>query len=144
MSHLPSLDVGSGSNAECERALKGTILIVEDDPTIVGLLSVLLKRQGWNIICAEDGKQALDAFCETPKIDMAIVDGRLPDMDGEAVCLKMRTSDPQLPLVLCSGMLSMGNVERVGGPAHFLPKPFSPSQIMAVINLMLPGSSAAI
>lgn len=144
MSPSPTLDLGSGPRSDSSKNSRGTILIVEDDPTIVGLLSVLLRRQGWDIICAEDGKQALSVFCDSPKIDMAIVDGRLPDMDGEDVCLKMRDSDPGLPLLLCSGLLSMGNIERVGGPAHFLPKPFSPSQIMAMINSMLPGSGAAI
>lgn len=145
MSILPSLSTSLGVDAPVMREDKGLVLLVEDDKTIVALLSMVLEREGWKVLAAGEGRQAIDLFMPAAdKIRLAIVDGRLPDMSGEAVCRRLRDTQQELPVLLCSGMNASESAERVGGLTRFIAKPFSPSQILHDIQVLMHARSAAI
>lgn len=145
MSILPALTSTLGPGPAAPREDKGTILLVEDDRTIVTLLSVVLEREGWKVLASTEGRKAIDLFKEMAgRIRLAVIDGRLPDMSGESVCLRLREVQPELPVLLCSGVNVSDCVERMGGLTRFIPKPFSPSQILTDIRALSQASAAAI
>jgi len=55
--------------------------LVDDEPALLNLTSEILSLQGYNVICASNGKQALD-FLETKAIDLILTDVIMPEMDG--------------------------------------------------------------
>src|ERR1700761_932573 len=125
MSILPSLSTSLGVEAPAVREDKGVVLLVEDDKTIVTLLSMLLEREGWKVLATGEGRKAVDLFAgAVGSVRLAIIDGRLPDMNGEAVCRRLRETQQDLPVLLCSGANASESVERVGGLTRFIPKPF--------------------
>ena len=132
-------------DAPAVREEKGVVLLVEDDKTIATLLSVLLEREGWKVLATAEGRNAIELFSGSAGcIRLAIIDGRLPDMSGESVCTRLRELQPELPVLLCSGMNASDSVERVGGLTRFIAKPFSPSQILSDIRALAQASAAAI
>jgi DNA-binding response OmpR family regulator len=145
MSILPSLSTGLGLEASAAPLPKGLILVVEDETTIITYLKVLLTRAGWTVLCAQEGQTGIDLMAASEqKVVMAIVDGRLPDMNGTTVCSHLRAIDCKLPLLYCSGLLDPEGMESLGERARFLPKPFSPSQILNDINGLLTECGVAI
>ena len=65
------------------------ILLVEDDEELSTITTMRLERQGYRIVAAFDGKQAINKLL-TEKIDLILLDVLLPDMDGHEICRKMR------------------------------------------------------
>jgi two-component system cell cycle sensor histidine kinase/response regulator CckA len=145
MSILPSLTTGLGVEASAPPVGKGTILLVEDETTIITYLTVLLQREGWTVLCAQEGQKGIELMeGAKDKVSMAIVDGRLPDMSGEMVCSQLRTIDRDLPVLFCSGLLQGFELDSLGSRTRFLAKPFSPSQILSDIRGLLNDCSVAI
>src|SRR2546422_7291512 len=70
-----------------------TVLVVEDDPKIVNLLGLYLKREGFSVASAADGREAMDAAGRV-RPSLIILDLMLPHVDGVEVCRRLRaTSD---------------------------------------------------
>ncbi|MBU1169029.1 MAG: response regulator [Proteobacteria bacterium] len=81
-----------------------TILVIDDDETLRELLGSMLKRMGYTVHVAENGKQAIqisESIEET--IDIAILDLFLPDMRGDKVCPQIQTKHPGLKIIVMSG-----------------------------------------
>ncbi len=77
------------------------ILIVDDDKNIRKLLQVVLERQGFNIIVASDGLEALKVIDEV-KIDLVIVDIMMPNIDGYEFTKTLREGEADLPVLMIS------------------------------------------
>ena len=83
-------------------ALPNAILLFDDDETIRCALSCLLESEGFVVAEAQDGKEALDksnALCH----DLAVVDWRLPDIDGATLIEKLKTICPKMVKVMLTG-----------------------------------------
>jgi len=78
------------------------VLYIEDDPVYGELVKQMLAKLGCIVDLKENGADGLTAFQDTP-YDIVAVDYRLPDMTGIAICLKLRTMAPSLPLVIITG-----------------------------------------
>ena len=123
-----------------------TILAVDDDEKIRGLLHTLLTRKGHHVLTAGDGQKGIDVFRrERPHV--TILDFEMPEMDGLAVLREIRAIDPQTPVIMLTGS---GTEEREQqarelGVTEFLAKGFSLHELGAALNqvLQLPGQSAA-
>src|SRR3972149_1418959 len=103
-----------------------TILVVEDDTKMVNLLRLYLEREGYGVIAAYDGREALEA-AERTRPSLVILDLMLPPPDGVEVCQRLRaTSD--VPILMLTARV--GEVDRLLGlslgAADYVPKPFSP------------------
>src|SRR3712207_7892379 len=68
------------------------ILLVDDEPPIQTLLSFPLQRDGYEVIAASDGQEALTRFSEQP-FDLVVLDLMLPKVDGLEVCRRLRRSE---------------------------------------------------
>ena len=126
-------------------SIKGTILVVDDEPAVRRVLLMRLQLAGYNVVSAEDGEEALEKFhSESP--DLVVLDVMLPKMDGFAVCRRLR-AESCVPIIFLSALESIS--ERVAGldlgADDYLPKPFSPKELEARISTILRrvGSGAA-
>jgi DNA-binding response OmpR family regulator len=114
-----------------------SILLVDDETTIIDTLSYSLRREGFEVTTAVDGAQALKEF-NTTHPDLVILDIRLPGMDGLEVCRRLRASST-VPIIM---LTALGNeLERIVGleigADDYLPKPFSFRELLARIRSVL-------
>lgn len=120
------------------------ILVVDDEPHILELISFNLKKNGFAVITAEDGEQALRLIREdTP--DLVVLDLMLPGMDGLDVCKTLR-GDPatkRLPVIMLTAKGE--EVDRIVGlemgADDYVTKPFSPRELTARIKAVLRRSA---
>jgi two-component system alkaline phosphatase synthesis response regulator PhoP len=113
-----------------------TILIVDDEPDFLKVLSFGLKMAGYNIVTASDGQEALDAIF-TIKPDLILLDLMIPKISGEALCkrLKADLSFNKIPIILLTALMcdSKEKVKETGADGY-LEKPFSPDELKARIK----------
>jgi two-component system OmpR family response regulator len=113
------------------------ILIVDDDPHIRELLSVLLRNEGYEIHEAEDGLKALNLL-EAIKVDMVILDIMMPNMDGWDLCQEVR-KQYDLPMLMLTAKGE--TMQKVKGFEHgtddYLVKPFEPQELLVRVKAVL-------
>ncbi len=120
------------------------ILIVDDEPNIVTLISRYAQREGYDIVTASDGREAIDK-CLTDNFDVIIMDVMMPDTDGFTACKKIKEFK-DIPVI----MLSARGTEfdkLFGfevGVDDYVTKPFSPVELMARIRVVLSRSSITV
>lgn len=120
--------------------MKEKILIVEDEKDIVRMLEYNLKKEGFRIMSAQDGEDALEyAVREHP--DLIILDLMLPGMDGLEACreLKKETKTALIPIIMLTAKAQESD-KIVGlelGADDYVTKPFSPRELIARIKAVL-------
>src|SRR5688572_7504754 len=104
---------------------KATILVVDDEALIRWSLRERLTAEGYTVLEAETGQQALDALVEG--IDLVLLDYRLPDTDGMSVLRKIKEFDQDALVVMLTAYASVDTaVEAMKeGAYHFAHKPFN-------------------
>ena len=117
-----------------------TILLVEDDTSILRMLSELLEQEGYSVLVARSGEQALDmASDHAMDIDLLVTDMMMPGMDGPKLAACLRLSRDELPVLFISGYAydTVGENSLQEDGAHFLQKPFTLKQLSKVIRQIL-------
>ena len=124
---------------------KGKILVVDDEIYIVHILDFSLGMEGYEVLTALDGEQALEkARAEHP--DLIVLDIMMPKLDGYETCkmLKAEAGTRDIPVILLSA--KGRNVDqKVGfevGADDYITKPFSPRKLVERINALLGQSSS--
>jgi two-component system alkaline phosphatase synthesis response regulator PhoP len=124
---------------------KGKILVVDDEIYIVHILDFSLGMEGYEVLTALDGEQALEkARAEHP--DLIVLDIMMPKLDGYETCkmLKADAATRDIPVILLSA--KGRNVDqKVGfevGADDYITKPFSPRKLVERINALLGQSSS--
>ncbi len=114
------------------------IALIEDDRTISLLIENALRNKGYDVICADNGKDALDIL-SNERFDLIILDLILPEIDGLKVLEKMRLDNNSTPVIIISGKSSpMDRVEGLKrGANDYLIKPFDLEELVLRINLRL-------
>jgi PAS domain S-box-containing protein len=118
----------------------GTILVIEDDSTIVEVNEVWLKRIGYNVITATTAHEAIEIVCRSgTQFDAVLLDLVLPDMDGAAIFPHIRKHHPQTKVIICSGYGQAGSTQQLldAGAEGFLQKPFTLNQVSKKLNQIL-------
>lgn len=113
------------------------ILVVEDDPRLAAMLGEYLRNNGYAVLQAATGAQALESI-SVDALDAAILDLMLPDMDGLDVCRKLRERS-DLPVLM---LTARGDaIDRIIGleigADDYLPKPFEPRELLARLRAIL-------
>jgi two-component system alkaline phosphatase synthesis response regulator PhoP len=119
--------------------MKSTILIADDSPNIVSFLEPSLKREGYAVVCAEDGEQALYLW-ETEHPDLLILDIEMPEPNGLAVCRKIREAGDRVPIIFLTVRDSVSDLE-IGfslGASDYMSKPFDMRELLARVKARLP------
>jgi two-component system alkaline phosphatase synthesis response regulator PhoP len=114
------------------------ILLVEDEETLAIGLEYNLTEEGYIVVRAEDGKQALDRF-NSQEFDLIILDIMLPYLDGFEVATKIRETSPQLPILMLTARTGAGDRVRglEIGADDYLTKPFHLEELLLRVQGML-------
>jgi two-component system alkaline phosphatase synthesis response regulator PhoP len=119
---------------------KGRILVVDDEIYIVHILDFSLGMEGYEVITALDGEQALEK-ARSEKPDLIVLDIMMPKLDGYETCklLKAEEGTKNIPVILLSA--KGRNVDqKIGfevGADDYITKPFSPRKLVERINAIL-------
>lgn len=121
---------------------KMQILVVDDEPAIVRLVRVKLESDGYAVLTASRGEEALQML-QVDNPDLVILDLMMPDMDGTETLRRIR-SRSQLPVIMLTALGS--DREKVkgleGGADDFVTKPFNPDELSARVAAVLRRATA--
>ena len=119
---------------------KGKILVVDDEIYIVHILDFSLGMEGYEVLTALDGEQALEmARAEQP--DLIVLDIMMPKLDGYETCKLLKADDKtrHIPVILLSAK-GRHTDQKIGyevGADDYITKPFSPRKLVERINTLL-------
>jgi two-component system, OmpR family, alkaline phosphatase synthesis response regulator PhoP len=125
--------------------MKTKILLVDDEKDIVEFLQYNLVQEGFNVISAYNGEQALEKISQKP--DLVILDVMMPKMDGYEVCAKIRAMEEykNLPIIFLTAKAS--EIDEIHGlnigANDFVAKPISPKKLIARVKSNLRKIEAA-
>jgi len=114
-----------------------TFLIVDDSASMRQLIAFTIKDAGYDVLLAENGTDALEKLSRV-KIDVVITDLNMPEMDGITFIreLRGRADYKFVPIIMLTTESQEAKKQegRAAGASGWIVKPFSPSQLMAVVN----------
>ena len=119
------------------------VLVADDDPDILDLVTFRLDRAGYEVVQARDGQEALDAALErTP--DLCVLDVMMPRLDGYEVTRRLReeSATRTVPIILLTARAQEADVQRgfESGATDYVKKPFSPQELRARVEALLARS----
>ncbi len=97
------------------------VLLVDDEPAVRNLFALALRREGYHVVEANDGVEALVIAERLPNIDLVVTDIVMPKMKGPEMAARLRERRPELQFVFVSGYVVSDDL---GPNAHMLAKPF--------------------
>jgi len=126
--------------------MSARILIIEDNPANLELMTYLLNAFGHTVLFAEDGEKGL-ATARREKLDLIICDIQLPGMDGYAVVYEMKKEEAirAIPLVAVTALAMVGDRHKVlaGGFDGYISKPIDPETFLAQVEVFLPSKQCS-
>ena len=118
-----------------------SILLVDDLPEVSRLLARMLVREGYDVVTAASGDEALDALEQRPRWHAAVLDRNLPDMDGAALARRLRGRRPKLPIVFATGAATDAGPPIAG--TRILGKPFRRQALLDAIDAVVRSTPIA-
>ena len=114
---------------------RARILVVDDDETIRKVMSTILKEKGYIVDTAETGKEAIEKS-NTNFYNLALIDMRLPDMEGTKLLTTLRETTPKMVKIIVTGYPSLQNaMEAVNKNADaYILKPVNMEKVLATIK----------
>jgi CheY-like chemotaxis protein len=130
------LDSGAVGPIKPQDALKPTVLVVDDEPTVLMYVAEMLKSAGlYNVILANTGARAIQMARDFKgEIRVLLSDFDMPGMTGSELAAALIVERPKLKVLLMSGFTGGTLVLNEGW--HFLPKPFVASQLCALVTTL--------
>jgi len=118
----------------------GTILLVDDEESIRAVTGELLRKKGFNVVTASDGREAMEIFSERKdEIVCVLLDLIMPHMDGEVTYREMRRIQPDVKVILCSGFSDTEINVRFAGKElkGYIQKPYRAQTLFDNLKLLL-------
>ncbi|TDF98010.1 response regulator transcription factor [Paenibacillus piri] len=116
---------------------QSTILLVDDEKEIIDMLEIYLKNEGYRLLRASDGEQALQVL-HKEEVDLIVLDIMMPKMGGIEACLKIR-EQKNMPIIMLSAKSQ--DMDKIwglsSGADDYLSKPFNPLELIARIKSQL-------
>ena len=122
---------------------KKTILVVDDDKSILRTFTRILQKSGYKIDVAETGKEAIEK-AENNHFDLALVDIRLPDMDGTDLLAKLKKPLQHTVKIMITGFPSLETGVKAldEGADAYLVKPVKPQELLMLLDEKLKNREA--
>jgi two-component system, chemotaxis family, CheB/CheR fusion protein len=121
---------------------QGLVLVVEDEVAIRSLIQAALEELGYTVLTAEHGAQGLELFERSPDdIMLVLLDVVMPVLDGAETAIAIRERNPDVPILVMSGVSDDDALGRFGEVriSGFIPKPFAPEQLAQAIAMARHG-----
>ena len=119
------------------------ILVVDDEPSIREIVSLYLKRSGYEVTTAADGQAAVVALARQP-FDLVVLDLMLPQIDGLEITRRLRTTS-ETPIIMLTARSA--EIDRIlgleMGADDYVTKPFSPQELVSRVRAVLRRSQRA-
>lgn len=111
------------------------ILIVDDDKSILRILTRILQKQGYSTHTAETGREAEEQI-NNHSCDLALIDVKLPDTDGVDLLRKIQAARPNMIKIILTGYASMDNGIKAlnAGADAYLIKPVEPTELIKILE----------
>jgi PAS domain S-box-containing protein len=144
--HLPAADVAfdewseTPAPAALPRGNGETILLVDDEASILTITSQTLEAFGYRILTAADGAEAVGLYAlHRDKIAVVLTDMAMPVLDGVATIRALTKINPAIKIIAASGLNSNGGPTKVsgGGVKHFLTKPYTAGTLLNAVRAIL-------
>jgi two-component system cell cycle sensor histidine kinase/response regulator CckA len=132
---------GAGARRSRRKAGQGRrILVVDDEPALVSVLSQALRHAGYQVVTAADGHEGVAQFQQfSGGIDAVVTDSMMPGMDGATMIRELLRVAPGLPVLATSGLHPSGGMDRLVAETgvRFLQKPYTAEQLLDELALLL-------
>ena len=125
------------SSAATSLSPRATVLVVDDEEGLRGLIRRLLQDEGYTVLEAHNGVSALELLADRDGQDVGLVltDLRMPIMDGRQLAAALARLQPTLPIVFMSGFTAqLMDLRLVSPDLTFLPKPFHHDALLATVR----------
>ena len=126
------MPTGNGLHSAHPHEQRPCVLLVEDDPALRRYLEVVLDRNGYAVVSAGDGLEAMK-FLLTAHVDVIVTDALMPNLDGYELCRFVRNSEhlAHLPIILLSALDPRNTTDESEQVDAFLAKPVSSEDLLA-------------
>nr|WP_255574792.1 response regulator [Caldovatus aquaticus] len=128
-------------------ARRRVVLLAEDEALLAGLLGDLLAAEGFEVVLAADGLEALERAGRR-HVDVLLTDLDMPRLGGRELIRRLRAGRPALPVVVMTGRLPSEDGDAlIGGPGSpaepfaLLAKPFAPERLIEAVRRVLAGQA---
>ncbi len=125
----------SGLGSQAWDAQRSRVLVVDDEPLLRRSLRRVLEKRGFDVQCAENGKQADELFAESD-FDVVLSDIAMPDWDGIRLLQRLHELDPDIPVILITGKPAVSTAVQAleFGAFHYLTKPVKETRLEEVVE----------
>ena len=131
-------------NRQSEPAMRGRILVIDDDPSIRQTLGIALTKAGYKVLQARDGAEGTHLWREQGA-DLVITDLHMPDKNGLEVIMTLRAHSPSTPII---AMSDGGRTKQIGllgdakllGAVRTIVKPFKLGEMLIAVKQELEGA----
>ncbi len=142
---VQGITAGSRQDTGSVPRLRGTVLVVDDEPLNCAVASRILERAGASTLKAEGGRRGLELIREQRNaLSCVLLDLTMPDVSGEEVLAGLRETSPSMPVLLMSGYSAGGVNTALTSAPHtgFIQKPFTPEELVRAVATLM-GNPAA-
>ena len=121
-----------------------TILVADDDPGILRIVSRVLELNGFSVVTCSNGADALESIESNPPV-LALLDVRMPELDGISVCERVRANS-DLPIIIITALEDESDAARAleAGADDYIRKPFGTNELVARVRAVLRRSQVDI
>jgi len=121
--------------------IKGRVLVADDDPAILRLVSAILEKEGFAVVPARDGREAYKALQDDSQFTAAVFDVVMPHISGPELVRFMRTEKRfnKIPVMMMTAEQDpkLSSDSFAAGAVVFLPKPFTTSQLQTMLRMLV-------
>ena len=122
---------------------KASIFLVEDEDRLRHLVKLFLQDEGFDVVEAADGGEAVEVYKARGPFDVVLLDLNLPVMTGVEVCRQIKQADPSQRIVICSAAVIQDHEKELAeqGVTRFLTKPYHPGELIQQILEEIGGAA---
>jgi CheY-like chemotaxis protein len=120
---------------------KGRVLVADDDPAILRLITMILEKEGYEVVAARDGKEAYKALQDNADLTAAVLDVVMPHIAGPELVRFMKTEKRfmKIPVMMMTAEQDpkLSRDSFAAGAVVFLPKPFTTAQLQTMLRMLI-------